>query len=205
MQSNKTTKPQLKPIRRPGQWIAPLVVIMAMMTVIVLDQTGVIQLPHFGHAGVQEITPPAKIGVPCSYDFFDALTPLLGPEGNADPAIYTFYLGSGTGFPPMGLTLGIDGILKGTPTGKGGNFEVCVKDVGGHSACRTYHLTVNPKDSEPDNDNNDNPGGCVIDPHCGEMSGTARIQGVFVISSCNCPAGTKFETDLGETKYCACI
>jgi hypothetical protein len=82
-------------------------------------------------------------GVLLKYDFAPQLIPLL-ETGSSAP--YSFYLGSGVGFPPMGLTLGIDGVLKGTPTGTGtSKFEVCVKDVGGRSACKTYSMTVEPK------------------------------------------------------------
>lgn len=84
----------------------------------------------------------ATVGVFSKYDF-SKLISLLDPTGTANPAIYSFYLGSGSDFPPMGLILGIDGILKGAPAAAGNyKFEVCVKDVGGRSDCRTYHMIV---------------------------------------------------------------
>jgi hypothetical protein len=82
-------------------------------------------------------------GVLLKYDFAPELIPLL-ESGSSAP--YSFYLGSGVGFPPMGLTLGIDGVLSGTPTGTGASkFQVCVKDVGGRSTCKTYSMSVAPK------------------------------------------------------------
>src|ERR1035437_4301245 len=77
-------------------------------------------------------------------DFAPILIPLLPSESTGGP--YSFYLGSGVGFPPMGLKLDMNGVLKGTPTGTGDSkFQVCVKDVGGRSACRTYVMSVGPK------------------------------------------------------------
>lgn len=82
-------------------------------------------------------------GVLLKYDFAPELIPLL-ETGSSAP--YSFYLGSGVGFPPMGLKLDINGVLEGTPTGTGtSEFQVCVKDVGGRSVCKTYSMTVAPK------------------------------------------------------------
>lgn len=131
----------LRTLKTP--WI-PGILLAAVMAAVALNQMGYISLPHFGNANsafdAWEFPEGAVIGTPWSYDFSHQLTPLLDPEGSNGP--YTFYLGSGTGFPPMGLILSPDGVLSGTPTGTGGNFQVCVKDVGGRSKCRTYHLTV---------------------------------------------------------------
>lgn len=88
---------------------------------------------------------PIEAGVPYRHDFSQELISLLG--GGSDPAIYSFYLGSGIGFPPMGLTFGTDGVLSGTPSGKGGTFQACVRDLNGNSACRTYTIDVE-KDGE---------------------------------------------------------
>jgi hypothetical protein len=217
MAKPQPAKPKLKPIRHAPKWI-PLVILAGVVAVMALNYAGYIHLPHFGSSHVYEISQPATIGVPCSYDFFDELTPLLGPESSTDPAIYTFYLGSGVGFPPMGLILGIDGKLKGTPTGKGGNFEVCVKDAGGHSACRTYHLTVNPKN---DNADNETPGyacpatSCGTGSCCGEAGETTdgitpATAGVLVRDFCECPSDTYYSgvTDTqaagGPWKICNC-
>ena len=190
----KKAKPSL--LKSP---VIPLVIVGVIAAIAILDQTGYITLPHFGNLAY-EIQPPATVGVACRYDFSHALIPLLDPEGSNGP--YTFYLDSGVGFPPMGLILGVDGILSGTPTGKDGTFEVCVKDVAGKSVCRKYHLAVNPASEETTSTASS---GCVINPRCGEMQGTARIEGTFVSASCDCPAGTYLYQTLDDgTKYCAC-
>jgi hypothetical protein len=139
---------QPRPNPHKGLWL-PLGLFIGLFTIAVLNQTGYITLPHItlpnlGNLNGEEIPTEATIGAHYNYDFSPDLIPLLDPNYLGDRSGYTFYLGSGTGFPPMGLILGPDGILSGTPTGKGGNFEVCVKDVGGRSVCRKYHLNVNP-------------------------------------------------------------
>jgi len=211
-------KPKLKPIRHAPQWI-PLVILAGVVAIIALNYAGLITLPHFGNSGVYEVPVEATIGKEYSYDFFDELTPLLGPESSTDPAIYSFYLGPGVGFPPMGLTLGIDGKLHGTPTGKGGKFEVCVKDVGGHSACRTYHLNVNPAGNNTNLNNT--PGytcpatSCGTGSCCGEAGETTDgitpvTAGVLVRDFCECPNDTYYSgvTDVvapgGPWKICNC-
>jgi hypothetical protein len=56
---------------------------------------------------------------------------------------YHFQLGSGVGFPPIGLTLNLNGILSGTPTNSGtSTFSVCAVDLAGKSACSTVSMTV---------------------------------------------------------------
>lgn len=56
---------------------------------------------------------------------------------------YHFQLGSGVGFPPSGLTLGLNGILSGTPTNSGKSpFSVCAVDLAAKSICRTVNMTV---------------------------------------------------------------
>jgi len=67
------------------------------------------------------------------------------PTGGSPP--YHFQLGSGVGFPPVGLTLGLNGILSGTPTVAtsslgGGEFSVCAVDLSGTSVCRTVKMTI---------------------------------------------------------------
>lgn len=96
-------------------------------------------------------------GVPLKYDFAPQLISLLDSQatttatstisrdkGSKGPT-YSFYLNSETGSLPAGLKLGVDGVLRGTPTEEGDNeFEVCIKDEGGESACRLYSMTVEP-------------------------------------------------------------
>ncbi len=63
------------------------------------------------------------------------------PTGGQPP--YHFQLGSGVGFPPVGLSLGLNGILSGTPSTAGtSTFSVCAVDVAAKSACRTVTMTV---------------------------------------------------------------
>jgi len=174
----------------------------------VLSQTGYITLPHinlpFGQSNVYKIKPDATVGVPCSYEFSE-LIPLLGPKNSVGTDIYTFYLGSGVGFPPMGLILGIDGVLKGTPTAAGtSKFQVCVKDVGGRSTCRTYSLTVNPAD-------NSNTTACptTSNPPCGSVQNGIGVSAVIVPASCDCPSDTNFAqmdniTAGGPYRICTC-
>jgi hypothetical protein len=148
---------------------------------------GLITLPHPGDSSVYEIVPPATIGHYRTIDFRDQLIPLLGPQESIDPTIYTFYLGSNVGFPPTGLILGTDGILKGTPTGKGGIFQVCVRDEGGRSACRRYHLDVN----EEEETTPATPALCPaeLNPPC-SLNGNPPVRGGKVPESCRCPVGT---------------
>lgn len=187
------------------QWI-PMVIIIGCMAIAILDQTGYINLPHFGHSNVYKISPDATVGVHCSYEFSELIS-FLGPESNANPAIYTFYLGSGVGFPPMGLTLGIGGVLRGIPTAKGtSKFQVCVKDVGGSSTCRTYSLTVNPASTPKKNS------ACptTSDPPCHSVQNGVETSGVIVFDYCDCPSDTTYSgtTDVvtpgGPYKICVC-
>lgn len=86
---------------------------------------------------VPEEIPTATVGEPYSYSF----TQETNPTGGNPP--YSFMLGSGVGFPPLGLTLDVNGELSGTPTAAGTRtFEVCVKDLGGNQSCRKTSLTV---------------------------------------------------------------
>lgn len=63
------------------------------------------------------------------------------PSGGQPP--YHFQLGSGTGFPPLGVTLNQNGTLTGTPTAAGSStFSVCAVDLAGRSACQTVTMIV---------------------------------------------------------------
>lgn len=199
------TPPKQKPILKS----LPFFIIIGVLAVFGLSQMGYITLPHinlpFGLSGVYKISPDATVGVPCSYEFSELISH-LGPESSANPAIYTFYLGSGVGFPPMGLTLGIDGVLKGTPTAQGtSKFQVCVKDVGGRSTCKTYSLTVNPAGTPKKNST------CPAksNPPCHSVQNGIGVTGVIVPGSCDCPSDTNFAqmdniTAGGPYKICTC-
>jgi len=66
------------------------------------------------------------------------------PTGGNPP--YHFQLGSGTGFPPFGLSLGKDGILRGTVDSRAtpGSYqiEVCAVDLNGNAVCHTVTIIV---------------------------------------------------------------
>ena len=83
---------------------------------------------------------PAEKGKPFSHNYSKELTALLGPDSPGCPC--SFNLDTLGGFPPMGLVLGPDGVLKGTPTGKDSKFRACVKDVGGNTACKVINIDV---------------------------------------------------------------
>ena len=80
-------------------------------------------------------------------DLSDELVALLGPDSSGGP--YSFNLDTMGGFPPMGLILGPDGVLSGTPTGKDSKFRACVKDVGGNTFCKVINVDVQ-KEGEPE-------------------------------------------------------
>lgn len=146
-------KPKPWIIRSP--WV-PVLLVTGIATTIALNALGVISLPHISlsnfnivetsNQGIYPVTSAATVGKYFEYDFSKELINDLEPQGRETPGIYSFYLGSGVGFPPLGLKLDLNGVLKGIPAGTGDSkFEVCVKDVGGKSACRTYVMGVDPK------------------------------------------------------------
>lgn len=204
----KAISPQ-PPTRKPLVRILPLVFGIGVSILAVLAGTGRITLPHlnvpFGELNVYKISPGATVGVPASWEFSELIS-FLGPESAGGPAIYTYYLGSGVGFPPMGLILGIDGVLKGTPTAIGtSKFQVCVKDVGGRSTCRTYSLAVNPASTAVQNNS------CPTksNPPCGSVENGVGATGSIVPASCDCPSDTTFAqmdniTAGGPYKICTC-
>ena len=89
---------------------------------------------------LQTIPTPAEKGKYFSHDYSGELTDLLGPDSPGGP--YTFDLDTMGGFPPMGLILGPNGVLQGTPTGRDSKFKACVKDVGGNTACKVLEIDV---------------------------------------------------------------
>jgi|GEM_PF-6669908 len=95
----------------------------------------------------------ATVGQPFSYSFcrpaLNTSAQLCGSltGGTITPTggkpTYHFQLGSGGGFPPTGLVLGLNGILSGTPTvGGPATFDVCAIDLAGNSACRPVTVEV---------------------------------------------------------------
>ena len=141
---------KINPTTRPKQKITPMFLVFATILVglgiaVAAQFLGLIELRGIlnSNSGAYELPPTAIIGEEYSYDFSSELIPLLPSDSLGGP--YTFYLDSGVGFYPMGLTLDIDGKLHGIPKTTAGNFRVCVKDVSGKSACKTYHLDVGSK------------------------------------------------------------
>ncbi len=63
------------------------------------------------------------------------------PSGGHPP--YHFQLGSGGGFPPIGIILGLNGCLNGTPSVAGTrSFNVCAIDLNGAQQCLPSSVTV---------------------------------------------------------------
>ncbi|KKU94759.1 MAG: Hemagglutinin-related protein [Parcubacteria group bacterium GW2011_GWA1_48_11b] len=214
----ETAMPQPPSTKNPIPRLIPLLIVMGALAVAASSQMGYITLPHidlpFGQSGVNKISPDATVGAPSSYEFSELIS-FLPAESHENPAIYTFYLGSGVGFPPMGLILGIDGVLRGTPTVKGtSKFQVCVKDVGGRSVCETYSLTVNPASgvkNTTSNSNNSKNTTCPTrsNPPCRSVQNGVGVTGVVVPASCDCPSDTNFAqmdniTAGGPYKICTC-
>jgi len=96
---------------------------------------------------LQNIPITAEKGKPFWHDYSGELTALLGPNSSGGP--YTFDLDTMGGFPPMGLILGPDGVLQGTPTGRDSTFRACVKDAGGNTACKVIEIDVK-KEGKPE-------------------------------------------------------
>jgi hypothetical protein len=63
------------------------------------------------------------------------------PVGGHPP--YHFQLGSGVGFPPIGIVLGLNGCLTGTPSIAGSSaFSVCAIDLNGAQVCNPTSVTI---------------------------------------------------------------
>ena len=188
--------------------LIPMTIIVGVLTVGILQIIGVIDIQGIlNPSNIIEMYPPATINVPYTYDFSSELIPLVG-QGP-----YTFYLGSGVGFPPMGLILGIDGVLKGTPTGQGSTFQVCVKDVSGTSACKMYHLSVDSTSSTSTittrSQGNCPATSCDTGNCCHSTKNGVGVTGVITYASCNCPSDTTFAgmdntAPGGPYKICTC-
>jgi len=97
--------------------------------------------------------PDARVGEPYFYSFCkpdctdendlcgSPANPSENPTGGDGP--YHFQLDSGSGFPPLGLTLYPNGLLRGTPTVAGEKtFTVCAVDLDGNQRCVQTSLNV---------------------------------------------------------------
>jgi hypothetical protein len=74
------------------------------------------------------------------------VTSLCGP-GTSNPSggnpPYHFELGAGVGFPPMGISLNLNGLLTGKPASTGtSRFQVCAVDLSQNKVCRDVELVV---------------------------------------------------------------
>lgn len=81
--------------------------------------------------------------------YYESVASDTNPSGgNGGP--YYFTLGTMGGFPPMGIILGLDGVLSGTPTSPPGNykFTICAIDTAGNSSSKPTSITVD--DCTPD-------------------------------------------------------
>jgi len=96
------------------------------------DATAGVPYPAFSFCTPAPTGTTALCGVP----------PTTNPSGGQPP--YHFQLGSG-GFPPIGMSLNLNGLLTGTPTAAGtASFTVCAVDLSATSVCQPVSLTVNP-------------------------------------------------------------
>jgi hypothetical protein len=100
------------------------------------------------------VTPvPAMLGMPYLFSFCSPpltnpaqlceVPPATNPSGGQPP--YRFQLATLGGFPPMGISLSLNGLLTGTAKAAGtANFQVCAVDLSGASVCQPVSLTVDP-------------------------------------------------------------
>lgn len=179
-------------------------------------------LDYFGYVDIENMFgPPLEWtmhifkGSPYEIDYGTDLIPMLNSDWKEGMIRngYTFYLESGKGFPPMGMILGPDGILRGTPTATGKNtFVVCVKDVGGNSKCVTAILIVEDQGDSYVLPNNE----CPATSHetatpCGtNQTGGSGVSGVYVPLRCQCPSDTydynsNFVSNGVEYRTCVCL
>lgn len=192
--------------------LVPIVFVVAVIFItLALDYTGYIDLENmFGPP--LDLTTHLFKNTPYEIDFAPKLIPMLDPNWNGIRNGYTFYLQSGKGFPPMGMILGIDGIVRGKPTAIGrSTFVVCVKDVGGNSKCVNAIFIV-----EENNENYVLPGSrcpatsSETSTPCGSnQTRGASVSGVYVSSDCPCPSdtydyGSDVEIDGVYYKTCVC-
>jgi hypothetical protein len=73
----------------------------------------------------------------------DPLNPSATVRGGNPP--YHFQLDTMGGFPPLGMWVDLNGVLRGKPTGtRGASFKVCAVDLSGRSSCQ-YVTLPDPK------------------------------------------------------------
>lgn len=184
---------------------------------------GMLGLDYLGYIDIENMFGPTSTltltifkGSPYEIDYANDLIPMLNSEWVEGMTRngYTFYLESGKGFPPTGMILGTDGVLRGTPAIAGTNrFIICVKDVGGNSKCANAVLNV----KEP-GENGDDQLGYVCpatswdtDTPCGTTQpGGARVSAIYVPLTCLCPSDTyDYESNFlisgEEYRTCVCI
>jgi hypothetical protein len=173
--------------------LIPLLVVGAIVaTMLGLDYTGYIDIENTFDFPL-EIKDHAIMNKPYAFDFAPKLIPMLNPAWNGERNGYTFYLDSVTGFPPMGLILGANGILSGITKGRSSTFIVCVKNIAGESKCAKVHLTV---DEEEENKDVSPIYNCPLTSHdistpCGSIqTGGAGVSGIYVRVDCTCPSDT---------------
>ncbi len=97
--------------------------------------------------------PVGEVGRRYIFDFYPFVTGGLAP--------YYFTLGTGAGFPPLGLVLSPDGKLSGTPSVETSNtFTVCAVDLGANQSCHstTVFIQEPPESTPPDPTDPDDPG-----------------------------------------------
>jgi hypothetical protein len=102
--------------------------------------------PYFSSLNFQpdDPLPDATEGGAYEFNFKSLTNPSGGHVEYVGAQSYGYSFFHGFGFPPIGLTLALNGILSGTPAAAGYyEFEVCVKDLDGNQKCGITHLTVN--------------------------------------------------------------
>jgi len=147
--------------------------------------------------------PDARVGEPYAYSFCkpdcldendlcgSSANPSVNPMGGNGP--YHFQLDAGSGFPPLGLILYPNGLLKGTPTVAGEKiFTVCAVDLGGHQCCVQTSLNVLEQRI------NVSPGSLIVK---GEIcfDGPCEVSGSVIVTS-KVPWTIEFVTGSGTTR-----
>ena len=92
--------------------------------------------------------PAAKLGIDYRYSFCEPPissgicgSSATNPKGGNPP--YHFVLDSGSGFPPIGISLNMNGIMTGKASNAGkSSFRVCAVDNSGSQACGDVELVV---------------------------------------------------------------